>query len=304
MRSRSSSPPSFRTRVDPLMSRILVLALLSTAFGLQTACRTTEAPPAAAPIAVAGSPEAWAQLHAGQSARLERLARFTARGSVLVDFTDDTGARLAERAEHRFWREAPDRAAVRLSKAGVGLSMTAWNGDRWWIMDESGDDVVLEIHDLGPDAGRTLLAPPLLVAMAGLSPYPEAMPADFVRIGETYRFTMPEPGVDGGPSNAVLEVTTENPRRGPRTIVRLSSGTAPVRSSLTRFDSVEGRGRPPGDWALMPGRIEVERNDGEDRMVITLDRPLADGEISSRLFDLEAQIARSRPSVVRGRDLP
>ena len=75
-----------------------------------------------------------------------------------------------------------------------------------------------------------------------------------------------------------------------------------MHATLARFDSVEGRGRPPGDWGTMPGRIELSR--GEDVMVITLDRPLAGGEISANLFDLEAQIRRSQPAVVKGATTP
>ena len=280
--------------------RRLIVGLVLATLGAPVGCRTTDVAPRSEPEPepVPVSDETWLELRAAQVARLERLARLTARGSVLIDVEDESGERRAERAEHRFWREAPERAAVRLSKAGIGLSMTAWNGNRWWVMDESGDDVVLEVHALDAEGDHTLLAPPLLVAMAGLSDFPETPPADLVRIGESYRFTIPEPVLDGRSPRATLEITVADPRDGPTRIVRRSTGLATIRSVLTRFDSVEGRGRPPGDWASMPGRIEVVR--GDDRLVITLDRPLAGGEMSPRLFDLDAQIERSNPSIVRG----
>lgn len=280
---------------------------LSGGFGMLllggvVSCATPPERAAVEVIPVQGSIASWDRLREAQAARLERLDRFTASGSILIDFVGESGDRQSERAEHRFWRVAPDRAAVRLSKAGVTLSMSAWNGGRWWVMDESGDEVVLEVHRADGDAGDMLFAPPLLVAMSGLSPFPDAPPSDFVRIGDQWRFTMPAPGSVAGPSSVELEVTISSPADGPSRIVRRGAGGVPVHATLARFDSVEGRGRPPGDWGTMPGRIELSR--GEDVMVITLDRPLAGGEISANLFDLEAQIRRSQPAVVKGATTP
>ena len=274
---------------------ILGLALVAATW--QAGCRTV--PPAETPIsAEAPTPvespvETWAAIRTGQEARLERLANLTARGSVLIDVVETSGERTTERADAL--ATSPDRARSACPRPGRP-SMTAWNGSRWWVMDESGT------RSCWCTSSRRRI-PPVSSPRRCCSRWPVSWSFQRRRDGPRQDRRRPSihdsgTGPDGRAGTAHLEITVSTPADGPVDIVRRAPGEPVVRSTLTRFEPVEGRGRAPGDWASMPGRIEIAREG--DRIVVTLDRPLADGEMSPRLFDLDAQIERSRPSVVRG----
>ncbi len=254
-------------------------------------------------VARPGTASEWAELARTQNHRLQLLDLFTTAGTITIDMRDDEDRLQREQADHRIWRGGASKSAIKISKLGSTLVSAAWNGPRWWIFDESGDEVTLQVRSI--DARSTargtdrLLAPPILMAMIGLVPFPATAPEDFVGVGDGFRFTLRGIEVgDGGervffPGNA--EILVRRPLDGPASVrLRDESGAEVAWSELTRVDSVDRIGSPPGAWPRVPHRIEIHRDRGE-RLVMSLDAPLAGGRISDRLFDLDVQIERSNP---------
>jgi hypothetical protein len=277
-----------------------VMAIVSIFAGCEVVPRTV--PDDQGTIRPGSAPE-WARLADTQNQRLGLLDHFTSAGTITIDMRDEQDRMQQEQADHRIWRGGDSKAAIKISKLGSTLVSASWNGPSWWIFDESGDEVTLRIQDvdssatvLGPDR---LLAPPVLMAMIGLVPFPIEAPEDFVSIGEGFRFTLGEIAVGDGSERVVspgrLEVRIHRSLDGPASI-RLfdDSGIEVAMSVLTKVNSVDRIGSPPGAWPRIPYRMEIRRDRGE-RLVMSLDAPLAGGRISTRLFDLEVQIERSNP---------
>ncbi|MDG1898870.1 MAG: hypothetical protein P8I74_03305 [Phycisphaerales bacterium] len=250
-----------------------------------------------------GTPSDWASLVRSQNHRLELLDLFTSAGTITIDMRDDDDRMQREQADHRIWRGGAARSAIKISKLGSTLISAAWNGPRWWIFDESGDEVTLQIRTVGARSSARgtdrLLAPPILMAMIGLVPFPAVVPEDFVRIGEDFRFTLRGIEVGDGSGRVFfpgkVEIRVHRPLDGPAAVRLLDeTGAEVARSELTRVESVDRIGSAPGAWPRFPHRVEIRRDRGE-RLVMSFDAPLAGGRISDRLFDLDVQIERSKP---------
>ena len=289
----------------PLRPWIVESALL-VAFLLGTGCDTTGSSgtgdPARWADARPGTADEWADLVERQAARLDALSRFSSAGSLVLRHDPKADGRFeTERADHRLWRVAPDKAAVRLSIAGSTGARVGWNDDTWWILDERASPPRLRIIELPEqgasiDGGDGFLPPPVLLAVVGLLEFPAAAPDDFEIAGGRMRFSLPGSRDVG----QVVRVELERPREGPSGVRILGEdGTVLLESSMSRFKPVETLGAPPGAWPDLAHRIEVVRTGGEG-LVITFDRPLAQGRISDRLFDLEAIVERSSPIIVDG----
>ena len=101
---------------------------------------------------IPGTGEYWEVISRAQSERLEALSVFSSAGTVTLRWTDADGSHV-EQADHRLWKSSADRAAIRLSKVGSSLFLAGWNGDRWWVFDETGDESVLRIRRLNAAEG-------------------------------------------------------------------------------------------------------------------------------------------------------
>lgn len=255
----------------------------------------------------------WSAIRDAQADRLAALASFSSAGDATIRFTDEEGGRRSEQVDLRLWRIAPDRAAVRLSKVGKSFLLAGWNNDRWWLLDEAGETPVLQVRRLGGDdaeGAAALLCPPTLLAMLGLLPWPETPPDSLRAHGpqpdgepDVFRFELDHldwPTADGGvrrlPGRLLVEI-----RRGldgpARVELRNDAGETMAVSELERPEPVETRGLAPGGWPNLAHRMRVTRWNG-DEVVVRLDRPLAGGEVSSRLFDLEAVRRRVPEAIV------
>ena len=252
-----------------------------------------------------GSAEYWEMISRAQSERLEALSIFSSAGTVTLRWTDADGSHV-EQADHRLWRSSADRAAIRLSKVGSSLLLAGWNGDRWWVFDETGDESVLRIRRLNAAEGLGgadgLLSPPALLAMIGFLPWPAEPPADFQTAGARSRFTVDPIRWEVGdrvlelPGSLVVELM--DPTDGPtRLQLRGADGRLVATATHEGLLPVETMGRPPGAWPDLPRRVRIVHSP-EDQMVISFDGPLAQGRVSERLFDVESLIERSRPDVI------
>ena len=297
------------------MSLVLAVAALAG-----TGCVPKAASPpriGEAPAAVAIEPDVaavWAELRSAQAGRLAALGTFSSAGDAVIRYTDEDGDRRTEQVDLRLWRVAPVQAAVRLSKVGSSFLLAGWNDARWWLLDESGDTPVLQIRRLGAstagEGAAALLSPPTFLAMLGLVPWPTTPPASLRAFGTT-----PE----GEPDGLVFELDQLVWRTGDEGEIVLPgtwrfeirrSLDGPVRvawlddlggviatSQLERPESVETRGRAPGAWPSLPHRMRVTRRNG-DEVVVRLDRPLAGGDVSPRLFDLDVVRRRVPEAIV------
>ncbi len=257
----------------------------------------------------AGTAAEWIRIREGQDRRLESLTSFSSAGTLVITGMDSHGKVVTERANHRLWRIAPDKAAIRLSVAGATGFRLGWNGERWWMLDDRPDPPELAIVDLQKQAGfesvpDTFMAPPILLASIGLQPFPERVPGDFMVAGGRARFTLDSIQWPSGAGRLEImnrvRVDVSDPQEGPSRIDIINDrGRSIAVATLGRFDAVETLGLPPGAWPRLAHRIEIVPNRSEtDRWVATFDRPLARGRISERLFDLEALIERSDPVVL------
>lgn len=252
-----------------------------------------------------GDQPSWSTIRDLQNRRVDQLERFSSAGTLTITLAD--GERIdREQADHRIWRSGPSRAAIRVSKLGSSIMTAAWNGPRWWMFDEREDDVVLRIHSAeAPTGGESeagFLSPPILFAMLGLLRFPDSMPPDLRIFDDGCSFSLEsiEWGGDSAPMvlPGGLEIEIASAREGPASIRMIgAAGEEIARATLSRFDSVDRIGSPPGDWPILPRRVEVRR-EGGDRLVMSFDAPVANGRISDRLFDLDAQIRRSEPAVI------
>lgn len=263
----------------------------------------------------AGTKDEWGAIRDRQASRLEALSRFSSAGTFILRFEDEEGRSKTERLNHRLWRVAPDKAALRLSVGGMTGARLGWNGDRWWILDETPDRPELRVVDLkaaGPrsnDDGK-ILSPPSLMAAIGLMPFPQEIPADFVVAGDRARFTLDSirwRGAEGDVfSGQHVRIVVGDPADGPTRIEFFDVTNGVVATvGLGRFDSVETLGLPPGAWPILAHRIEaVSSRAGQGQWVATFDQPLAQGRISERLFELEALIERSDPLILEPTGVP
>ena len=258
-----------------------------------------------------GTSSEWTVIAEAQARRLDALSTFSGNGSLVIDSRDPQGKSTTDRLNHRLWRIAPDRAALRLSLSGITLGRLGWNGSRWWFLNEGPDRPELTVVDMANprelvSMEERTLSPPSMMLLIGLMPFPSEAPSDFMIAGDRARFRLdairwPSPDVDQVVS-APLAVVVGTPANGPIGIEVLDEAGQPSGVvSLSRFEPVETLGKPPGAWPNLPNRIVMSSTqEDHERMVITFDGPLAQGRISNRLFDLEALIQRVDPVLIEG----
>ncbi|MAB72435.1 MAG: hypothetical protein CMJ54_08010 [Planctomycetaceae bacterium] len=283
----------------------LLLMLMAMAVGIISGCVSEVRKDVDRGPGRPGDQASWETIRDLQNRRVGQLERFSSAGTLTITLADGEEVDR-EQADHRIWRSGPSRAAIRVSKLGTSIMTAAWNGPRWWMFDERQDEVVLRIHPVeaptADDAEASLLSPPTLFAMLGLLRFPDSMPQDLVLFDEGCRFSLGS--IDWGATAAPLalrggiEIEIASPRDGPTSVRMIGDADREIaRATLSRFGSVDRIGSPPGDWPILPRRVEVRRGSG-DRLVMSFDAPVANGRVSDRLFDLDAQIRRSEPAVI------
>ena len=261
-----------------------------------------------------GTPAEWAVIAEAQARRLETLSIFSGNGSLVIDSKDEQGKTTTDRLNHRLWRVAPDKAALRLSVSGITLGRLGWNGNQWWWLNEGPDRPELTVVDMTAPQGplpmeEETLSPPVVLFLIGLMPFPSEAPSDFMIAGDRARFSLDSirwssvgGDVVAGTRHAIV---VGAPADGPIGIeVFDGAGMPSGLVALSRFEPVETLGKPPGAWPNLANRIVLSStHDVLDRVVITFDGPLAQGRISERLFDLDALVERVDPVLVEGRNL-
>ncbi|MBC03971.1 MAG: hypothetical protein CMJ34_11825 [Phycisphaerae bacterium] len=295
--------------------RVLLWCLPGIALGLASGCRTddaAEADWARGREVRPGTAAEWAVFAEAQAGRLDTLSSFSSNGSLVLDSRDEEGRPTTNRLNHRLWRVAPDKAAVRLSVSGITIGRLGWNGLQWWMLNEDPDPPELMVVDMEASPvvstrAEETMSPPVMLFLIGLIPFPAEPPVDFMVAGDRASFTLDSirwPIGDGALTAAQRHrIVVGQPARGPIGIEVLDDAEEPLSSiTLGRFEPVETLGSPPGAWPDLPHRVEVvSRGAVFDRLVITFDGPLARGRISERLFSLPSLIERVDPVVLDDR---
>ncbi len=240
--------------------------------------------------------DAWARIYQKQQKRRTGLELFSSSGEFTLR-SIDTDSSTWDQVDLRLWWRLPEQMAIRLSTLGTRLALAGWNGNDWWIFDETGDDVLLTVFDSASGARARseleLVSPPLLMALAGIIDFPDESPSDLEVSSEgAYRFSIPA-GISGrGVGEEIQRFVFTLGSLGP-TSVRCddSVGNVVMSSKLSRFKPVECRGLPKGAWPDMPFKIVVDvptDNSGKTEITITLDQPLAGKPVPERMFNLDA----------------
>ena len=291
--------------------RAMLLLLAGTvAMPLSQGCAPNQTGEVGEGSRVRSSPElrqAWNVIRGAQSRRLERLSTFSSSGQVTMRWQEDGRGRW-EQADARIWWSMPGRMALRLSRVGSRLAMAGWNNDVWWVFDEMSDETALSIFpvDLLGQGEDRLMSPPLLLALAGLVEFPVDPPRDFESLEDgVFGFTVSNLRLGTGGRSPValgLSAYVELDRSGPRRMeLRGSTGKVVARSELDDRRSVECRGLAQGAWPVLAYQIRASMpgSEGADsRVTVSIDRPLAGGDVPERVFDLEAVRTSVQPDVV------
>ena len=251
-----------------------------------------------------GNAQAWSILRTAQARRLERLATFSSSGQFTLRWYEGE-ERQWEQLDQRLWWRLPDRMAIRLSTLGSRIALAGWHGRRWWVFDETGEEIHLSIFDLTArgTGENQLLSPPLLFCLAGLVEFPEVVPRDLATTSSgIVRFTLDPVALTVGEARVSMGLAArfELDTSGPRSVQLVAAdGSVVARSELTRIMPVECRGVAQGAWPNMPFRIHMvmpsaSGKDSEARL--TLDRPFAGGDVPGRMFDLDRLVTMIKPA--------
>ena len=288
----------YRTRI----AAGLLLFLSACSLGCDTSKSSFKAQTISEPMLA----QAWSVLKQAQDARLERLSTFTSSGQFTLRWFEGDNRRW-EQLDARQWWNLPDQMAIRLSNLGSRLALAGWSGRNWWVFNEAGDEPSLSIFDMTSRGSgeNQLLSPPLLFCLAGLVPFPTAMPVDLASSASgRFRFTIQSVNfmVDGRMVSMGLAARFELHSNGPHSVELIApDGTTVARSALSKIKPVECRGQPQGAWPNLPFRIHMVMPSGtgkDSEATLSLDRPYAGGDVPGKMFDLDALKEAIKPSTI------
>ncbi|MHC4217163.1 MAG: LolA-like protein [Planctomycetota bacterium] len=227
----------------------------------------------------------YAALAEAHNARVDRIKRVYADGSIELRWTDEDGEHFAP-GNLDLWVEPPDRTAIFISKGGERIMWLGSNGPAAWLFDFRNDQVVL--HLAQPAEGGTgglPFDPVQLVGLCGLTPLPGTGTMEgHDKSRDAYAVVGEAPG---SPMRVWLD-------RGTRLPVRVEildpDGTAALYSELKlrRYDRIVAVGGTPGAGPMIPTLIDVHGIDGGAHAKLSIYSPTDDPrEIEAHFFDLD-----------------
>jgi hypothetical protein len=227
----------------------------------------------------------YAALVEAHNARVDRIKRVYADGSIELRWTDDDGRHFAP-GHVDLWVELPDRTAVYISKGGERIMWLGSNGPTAWLLDFRGGQTVLRVTRPGDAAaGELPFDPSDLFGLCGLKPLPAGGSVEGLDEGRDAYSVVPDPA--DGSLRLFLDRETTLPVR-----VEMLDGQGAVElySDLTlrRYERVEVVGAAPGSGPMIPTLIDIHGVAGGEHVKLSIYSPTDDQrEIEPHYFDLD-----------------
>lgn len=271
----AAHPPQRRCAPSPLCPFLLLVL---------TSCRSVPTAPDGTPL----DPPSYAQLAEAHNARIERLDRVSARGSIELRWTDQDGDHFLP-GDVDLWMELPDRTAMNIEKFGERFLWIGSDGSSAWMFDFRDNPTSLHVAPAAEAAwvaaeGEPPIKPSAILALWGLRPLPAAgshdPPVGYDRGLDAWIVTAPDPG---GPVRLYLDRSTTLPIRAE---ILDAAGRVLLlgRLKLSRYERVSITGEAAGSGPRFPTLSDLE---GEDVQIkLSLPSPADDG-VEARFFDLD-----------------
>jgi hypothetical protein len=221
---------------------------------------------------------------AAWNARVERLERYWARVTIVVDAVDQTGEAVREQAEGHLQIERPRNVALSLGKLGETYLYLGSNEERYWWIDAVDRDARTAItgrHDRITAAKAARLGVPVhpleLIEVIGLMPVPAGAVVERGRVAEgdgVVDLVTRAPG--GGAIRRVLDPETFLPIR-----IEVFDRTGEVvLSALHEAPQIARVGDDLRARPIVPGRLIV-------------DAPTVPATVRLAMYDAENKLIRA-----------
>ena len=240
----------------------------------------------------------YAALVQTHNARVNRIERVYADGSIELRWTDADGRHFAP-GHLDLWIEPPDRTAIYISKGGDRIMWLGSDGPTAWLFDFRSEQTAL--HVVRPAEGPTSelpFDPGHLLGLCGLRPLPPAGSVEGRHEVLDAWVVVPDP-LDGRlrlflDPDTLLPVGAE---------VLDADGAVLLYSRLTlrRYDRVDVIGAAPGSGPKIPTLIDIYGIDQDVHAKLSIYSPTDDEqEIEPHYFDLDWLIDSFSPQRIEG----
>jgi hypothetical protein len=254
-------------------------------------------PPAGPDDVRSGLPE-YSTLSETHNARVSRVERVYADGSIELRWTDAEGKHFAP-GQLDLWIEPPGRTAVFISKGGQRIMWLGSDGPTAWMFDFRGEQTAL--HVVRPAEGGTSslpFDPAHLFGLSGLRPLP---PTGSVEgCDETLDAFVVVPDPADGRLRLFLDRETLLPV-GAEILDADAAVLLYSRLKLRRYERVDVVGAAPGSGPKIPTLIDIYGIDQDVHAKLSIYSPTDDEqEIEPHYFDLDWLIDSFSPQRIEG----
>ncbi|MHC4588913.1 MAG: hypothetical protein ACYTAQ_06140 [Planctomycetota bacterium] len=221
-------------------------------------------------------PVSYAALAEAHNARVDRISRVYADGSIELRWTDEDGRHFAP-GNVDLWIEPPARTAIHISKGGERIMWLGSDGPTAWLFDFRSDPTVLHVVAAAEGGTSDLpLDPGHLFGLCGLTPLPA--------IGSVEGF---DEGLDA-------YTVVGDPAGGPLRMLLDRETLLPVGAEILDED---------GEVILYSRlKLDIHGIDGGVHAKLSVYSPTDDRrEIEPHYFDLDWLIESFRPGRIEGR---
>jgi len=245
-----------------------------------------------------GLPE-YSALSEAHNARVDRIERVYADGSIELRWTDADGRHFAP-GNVDLWIEPPARTAIHISKGGQRILWLGSDGPAAWLFDFRGDPTVLHVVAAGEGGTSGLpFDPAHLFGLCGLTRMPAAGSVE--GFDEALRAYAVVPDAAGSPLRLLLDTKTLLPV-GAEILDDEGAVVMYSRLKLQRYDRVDVVGAAPGSGPMFPTLIDIHGIEGDVHARLSVYAPTDDRqEIDPHYFDLDWLIESFRPGRIEGR---
>jgi len=232
------------------------------------------------------------------NARVNRVERVYADGSIELRWTDAEGKHFAP-GRLDLWIEPPARTAVFISKGGQRIMWLGSDGPTAWLFDFRNKQTTL--HVVRPDEGPTSklpFDPAHLFALSGLKPLPPTGSVEGCDEALDAFVIVPDPA--DGRLRLFLDRETLLPV-GAEILDADAAVLLYSRLKLRRYERVDVAGAAPGSGPKIPTLIDIHGIDQDVHAKLSIYSPTDDEqEIQPHYFDLDWLIDSFSPQRIEG----